>query len=143
MQRSLCHDCCKMNRSNITCESAGNFNSSFKRIQTPFLRLSLAPSNFFSFPKKKINLKGRRFDTVEEIKEEMRTVLNTLTKEQFQDAFQELQKCCDQLVRSRGGTTLKMMGQNKVQGRRNKLTLWPLVRKRTILTERPLLVDEI
>jgi hypothetical protein len=47
-------------------KSAGNFNSSFKRIQTFFRRLSLAPSDLFLFPKMKIKLKGRGSDTVEE-----------------------------------------------------------------------------
>jgi hypothetical protein len=34
-----------------------------------------------------IKFKGQRFDTVEEIQAEMQTVLNTLTKKQFWDAF--------------------------------------------------------
>jgi hypothetical protein len=49
----------------------------------------LAPSNFFPFPKMKVKLKGRRFHTVEEIQVETQTVLNTLTKKHFQDAFQK------------------------------------------------------
>jgi transposase len=49
----------------------------------------LAPCDFFLFPKMKIKLKGRRFDTVEEIQAEMQTVLNTRTKKDFQDAFQK------------------------------------------------------
>jgi hypothetical protein len=36
-----------------------------------------------------IKLKGRRFDTVEEIQVEMQAVLNTLKKKHFQDAFQK------------------------------------------------------
>ncbi|PNF22514.1 hypothetical protein B7P43_G14380 [Cryptotermes secundus] len=43
----------------------------------------LAPCDFFLFPKMKIKLKGRRFDTVEEIQAETQTVLNTLTKKGF------------------------------------------------------------
>ncbi|PNF38978.1 hypothetical protein B7P43_G06608 [Cryptotermes secundus] len=49
----------------------------------------LAPCDFFLFPKMKIKLKGRRFDTVEEIRAETQTVLNTLTKKDFQDAFEK------------------------------------------------------
>jgi hypothetical protein len=37
----------------------------------------------------KIKLKGRRFDTVEEIQAEMQMVLYTLTKKHFQDTFQK------------------------------------------------------
>jgi MoxR-like ATPase len=44
------------------------------------------------FPKTKIKLKGRRFDTVEEIQAEAQMVLNTLTKKHFQDAFKKWQK---------------------------------------------------
>jgi hypothetical protein len=40
----------------------------------------LAPCNFFLLPKMRINLKGRRFDTVEEIQADTQTVLNTLNK---------------------------------------------------------------
>jgi hypothetical protein len=47
----------------------------------------LAPSGFILLPKMKIKLKGRRFDTVEEIQAETRTALNILTKKHFQDAF--------------------------------------------------------
>jgi hypothetical protein len=50
----------------------------------------------------KIKLKGRRFDTVEEIQVETRMVLNILTKKDFQDAFQKWQKCWDWCVRSQG-----------------------------------------
>jgi hypothetical protein len=50
----------------------------------------------------KIMLKGRRFHTVEEIQVEAQTVLNTLTKKYFQDAFQKWQKHWDRCMRSQG-----------------------------------------
>ncbi|PNF25394.1 hypothetical protein B7P43_G09783 [Cryptotermes secundus] len=62
----------------------------------------LAPCDFFLIPKTKIKLKGRRFDTVEEIQAETQTVLNTLTKKDFQDAFQKWQKRWDRCMRSQG-----------------------------------------
>ncbi|PNF42617.1 hypothetical protein B7P43_G01293 [Cryptotermes secundus] len=62
----------------------------------------LAPCDFFLFPKMKIKLKGRRFDTVEEIQAETHTVLNTLTKKDFQDAFEKWQKRWDRCMRSQG-----------------------------------------
>jgi hypothetical protein len=58
----------------------------------------LAPCNFFLIPKMKIKLKGRRFDTVEVIQAEPQTVLNTLTKKDFGDAFQKWDRC----MRSQG-----------------------------------------
>ncbi|PNF41538.1 hypothetical protein B7P43_G12319 [Cryptotermes secundus] len=62
----------------------------------------LAPCDFFLFLKMKIKLKGRRFDTAEEIQAETQTVLNTLTKKDFQDAFQKWQKRWDRCMRSQG-----------------------------------------
>jgi hypothetical protein len=91
-----------MNRTSIAWKCAGNFYNSFKRIQTFFQRLSLAQFNFFLFPKMKIELKGRRFDTVEEIQAVMQMVLYILTKKHFHDAFQILQKSWDWCVRSKG-----------------------------------------
>jgi hypothetical protein len=50
----------------------------------------------------KIMLKGRRFHTVEEIQAESQTVLNILTKKDFQDAFKKWQKCGDRCMGSQG-----------------------------------------
>jgi hypothetical protein len=46
----------------------------------------LAPCDFFLFPKMKLKLKGRRFDTIEEIQAESQKVLDTLTEKDFQEA---------------------------------------------------------
>jgi hypothetical protein len=44
-------------------------------------------SPYFSlFPRLKIKLKNRHFDTIEVIEAESQAVLNTLTKHHFQDA---------------------------------------------------------
>jgi hypothetical protein len=91
-----------MNRSSIAWKSAANFNNSFKRIRTVFRRLPQVPSDFLLFPKIKIKLKGRRFDTFEDIQAETRMVLNTKTKKHFQVAFQKWQKRWDRRVRSQG-----------------------------------------
>jgi hypothetical protein len=50
----------------------------------------------------KIKLKGRRFDTAKEIQADTQTVLDTLTKKHFQDAFQKRQKRWYRCVRSQG-----------------------------------------
>jgi len=49
----------------------------------------LARCDFFLFPKVKFKLKGRRFDTDEEIKAESQRVLDTLIEKEFQEAFQK------------------------------------------------------
>jgi hypothetical protein len=50
----------------------------------------LAPCDFFLFPKMKLKLKGRRFDTVEEIQAELQRVLDNLTEKDLQEVFQKL-----------------------------------------------------
>jgi hypothetical protein len=67
-----------------------------------FRRLSLASSGLFFFPDTNIKLKGRRFDTVEEIQAETETVLNTPTTKDFQDLCQRWQKNWDRCVSSQG-----------------------------------------
>jgi hypothetical protein len=52
----------------------------------------LAPCDIFLFPKMKLKLKGRRFDTTEEIQDESQSVLDTLTEKDLQQAFQKLRR---------------------------------------------------
>jgi hypothetical protein len=49
----------------------------------------LAPCDFFLFPKMKLKLKGRRFDTTEEIQAVSQRGFDTLTEKAFQEAFQK------------------------------------------------------
>ena len=46
----------------------------------------LAPSDFWLFPK----LRGCRYETIDEMKEAMTKVIDTLTQEDFHGAFQKL-----------------------------------------------------
>jgi hypothetical protein len=48
----------------------------------------MAPCDFFLFPKMKLKLKRRQFDTNEEIQAKSQTVLDTLTEKDFQEMFQ-------------------------------------------------------
>ena len=52
----------------------------------------LAPADFFLFPKLKSTLKGRRFLTIEEIKENSLQDLRAIPQNTFQDAFQNWKK---------------------------------------------------
>jgi hypothetical protein len=47
----------------------------------------LAPCDFFLFPKMKLKLKGRRFDSIEENQATLQRVLDTLTDKEFQEGF--------------------------------------------------------
>jgi len=62
----------------------------------------LAPCDFFLFPKMKLQLKGRRFDIVEEIQRESQNVLRTLREQDFQHAFQQWQRRWDRYVAVQG-----------------------------------------
>ena len=52
---------------------------------TPY-RPDLAPCDFWLFPK----LRGCRYETIEEMKEAVTKVIDTLTQEDFDGAFQQL-----------------------------------------------------
>ena len=70
-----------------------------KTVPHPPYSPDLAPCNFWLFPKLKENLRGNRYSTIEDMKEAVTRVLNTLTQEDFQGAFQKLleryNKCID------------------------------------------------
>ena len=50
----------------------------------------LAPCDFWLFPKLKENLRGCRYETIEEMKEAVMKVIDMLTQENFDGAFQKL-----------------------------------------------------
>jgi transposase len=62
----------------------------------------LAPADFFLFPKLKSTLKGRRFQTIEEIQENAIRELRAITGSAFQEAFQQWKKCWEWCIDSRG-----------------------------------------
>jgi hypothetical protein len=62
----------------------------------------LAPCDFFLFPKMKLKLKGRRFDTTEEIQAESQRVLGTLTGKDVQEAFQNWRRRWDRCIHAGG-----------------------------------------
>jgi len=47
-------------------------------------------------------MKGRRFNTIEEIQEESQWVLDTIPKRDFQGCFQAWQKRWDRCIRAKG-----------------------------------------
>jgi hypothetical protein len=62
----------------------------------------LSPSRFFLFPKLKPTLKGRRFQTIEEIQENATQKLRVITGSAFQEAFQQRKKRWERFIASRG-----------------------------------------
>jgi len=61
----------------------------------------LAPADFFLFHKLKTTLKGRRFQTIEEIQENAIRELRAVTESAFQEAFQQWQKRWERFIASR------------------------------------------
>ena len=59
---------------------------SIKTVPQPPYRPDVAPCDFWLFPK----LRGCRYETIEEMKEAVSRVIDTLTQEDFHKAFQKL-----------------------------------------------------
>ena len=57
-----------------------------KTVPQPLYSPDLAPGDFWLFPK----LTGCRYETIEEMKEAVTKVIDTLTEEDFHGAFQKL-----------------------------------------------------
>jgi hypothetical protein len=62
----------------------------------------LAPCDFFLFPKMILNLKARRFDTIEEIQTKSQGVLDTVTENDFQETFQTWRRLWDRCLHAGG-----------------------------------------
>jgi len=73
----------------------------------------LAPCDFSLFPKLKLRMKGRRFNTTEEIQKESQRVLDTIPKKDFQEYFQAWQTT----VFVQMGSVLKVMVEFNIQGK--------------------------
>ena len=61
-----------------------------KTIPQPPYSPDLVPCDFWLFPKLKEKLRGCRYETIEEMKEAVTKVIDTLTQEDFHGAFQKL-----------------------------------------------------
>jgi hypothetical protein len=62
----------------------------------------LAAEDFFLFPKHKTTLKRRRFQTIEEIKENAIRELGAIKESAFQEASQQWEKRWERCIASRG-----------------------------------------
>jgi len=54
--------------------------------------LDLAPYDFWLFPKVKMTMKVKRFESIQDIEAAMTAQLKTLTKEDFQNCFRKWQE---------------------------------------------------
>ena len=61
-----------------------------KTVPHPPYSPDVGPCDFCLFPKLKEKLRGCRYETIEEMKEAVTRVIDTLTQEDFHEAFQKL-----------------------------------------------------
>ena len=69
-----------------------------KTVPHPPYSPDLAPCNFWLFPK----LRGCRYETIEEMKEAVTKVIDTLKQEDFYGAFEKLLERCNNCIAARG-----------------------------------------
>ena len=69
-----------------------------KTVPHPPYSPDLAPCDFCLFPK----LRGCRYETIEEMKEAVTKVIDTLTQEDFHGAFQKLLEWYNKCIAARG-----------------------------------------
>ena len=74
-----------------------------KTVPHPPYSPDLAPCDFWLFPKLKEKLRGCRYETIEEMKEAVTKVIDTLTQEGFHWAFQKLLEWYNKCIAVRGG----------------------------------------
>ena len=104
----LCANCSKQFVRNA--QNCGKTNHGFctmtknKTVIMPHLPYSrnMAPANFFLFPKLKTPKKGKRFATIEEIKEKSKQKLLALPKSAFQKFFEHSKKRWHRCIISEG-----------------------------------------
>ena len=73
-----------------------------KTVPQPPYSPDLAPCDFCLFPKLKEKLRGCRYETIEEMKEAVIKVIDTLTQEDFHGAFQKLLERYNKCIAARG-----------------------------------------
>ena len=69
-----------------------------KTVPQPPYNRDLTPCDFWLFPK----LTGSRYETIEEMKEAVTKVIDTLTQEDFHGAFQKLLERYNKSIAARG-----------------------------------------
>jgi histone-lysine N-methyltransferase SETMAR len=77
-------------------------SKNIRAIPPPPYSPDLAPCDFFLFPKMKLRLKGRRFDTTEEIHAEKQEVIDTLTFENLQGCIKSWETRWDRCIHAQG-----------------------------------------
>ena len=75
---------------------------SIKTVPHPPYSPDLSPCDFWLFTKLKEKLRGRRYDTIDKMKEAVTKVIDMLTQEDFRGAFQKLLERYNKCIAARG-----------------------------------------
>ena len=86
-------------------------------------RPELAPSDFCLFPK----LRGCRYETIEEIKEAVTKVIDTLIQEDFDGAFQELLERYNKCIATGGDYFERDQSFMNINKSAHTKTIWKLI----------------
>ena len=73
-----------------------------KTVPHPPYSPDLVPCDFWLFSKLKENLRGSRFETIEEMEEAVMRVVDTFTLEDFQGVFQKFVEWYNKCIAARG-----------------------------------------
>ncbi|UYV64971.1 hypothetical protein LAZ67_3002608 [Cordylochernes scorpioides] len=110
-------DTVKLHHDNATSHTAFIITNFLARSNNPVIphppySPDLAPCDLFLFPRLKREMKGKHWETVENIQHHVTTFLRSIPVEEFQDAFQawqtRLRKCIDGRGIVRGDTCLRL-----------------------------------
>jgi hypothetical protein len=71
-------------------------------VPRPPFSLDLAPFDFSLFPKLKMKLKGRRFETASDIQGQSQAALDSIEENDFHCAFEMWKELWDGCIRSQG-----------------------------------------
>jgi histone-lysine N-methyltransferase SETMAR len=93
-----------VNASDHTALKSAEFvtNNNMVIVPHPPYSPDLAPYDFALFHKLKMELKGRRFETVPDIQREWQAALDSIKGNDFHGAFVARKKRCDRCIRSQG-----------------------------------------
>jgi hypothetical protein len=86
-------------------ENLKSYNNNMVIFPHPPYSPDLAPCDFALFPKLKMKLKGRRFETVSDIPRESEEVLDSSKENGFHGAFEAWKKRWDRCIRSQGDSS--------------------------------------
>ena len=94
-----------LHHDNAPCHTASGTAISIKNITVcphPHYLSDLAPCDFWLFPKVKMNLNGKCFESIQDIEAATTAQLKTLMKEDVENCFRKWQERWEKCVRSEG-----------------------------------------